>query len=160
MAVAIYPGSFDPPTNGHLNVVERGSRLFDRLIVAVLRNGQKQPLFTVAERMEMLQEMTAPLGNVEVGTFGGLLVEFAVSAGASVILRGLRSPADFEWEEQMAALNRQLRPDLETVFLTASGANRVIRSQMVKEIASLGGDVSGLVPAGVAKRLRGKYVAR
>ena len=117
--VAIYPGSFDPITNGHLDLIQRGSALFDRLIVAILRNDEKRPLFSVEERIEMLQEVIGDLPNVEVGSFDGLLVDYAAERGASVILRGIRAVSDYEYELQMALMNRRLRPEIETVFLMA-----------------------------------------
>jgi len=154
--IAIYPGSFDPPTNGHLDLIARGSRLVGQLIVAVLENAQKQPLFTVAERVEMLKEAAAPFPNVEVDSFAGLLVDYAAHRQAGVILRGIRAISDYEIELQMALLNRRMRPHIETIFLMASEEHSFVSSRMVKEIAMLGGDVSGFVPAAVSKSLHGK----
>ncbi|MBM3728878.1 MAG: pantetheine-phosphate adenylyltransferase [Acidobacteria bacterium] len=151
---AIYPGSFDPATNGHLDVIERGSKLAGRLIVAVLRNESKQPLFSTAERMEMLAEVVRPFPNVEVASFDGLLVDFASQCQASLILRGIRAISDYEGELQMALMNRRLRPEIETVFLMAGEQYSFVSSRLVKEIFRLGGDVSGLVPPAVACRLR------
>jgi pantetheine-phosphate adenylyltransferase len=152
--VAIYPGSFDPITNGHLDLVERGSRLFDRLIVSILRNETKQPLFSVEERMEMLREVVQGFANVEVDSFDGLLVDYAAQRGASVLLRGIRAISDYEYELQTALMNRRLRPDLETVFLMASEAHSFISSRVVKEVIGLGGNIAGLVPPSVEARLR------
>jgi len=155
--IALYPGSFDPLTNGHLDLIARGSRMAERLIVAVLRNETKQALFSVEERVEMVQEAARPFANVEVGAFDGLLVDYAASRGASLILRGIRAIADYEYELQMALMNRRLRPDVETAFLMAGEAYSYVSSRLVKEVASLGGDVSGLVPPKVDARLKAKF---
>jgi pantetheine-phosphate adenylyltransferase len=155
--VAIYPGSFDPITSGHLDVIERGSRLFDRLIVAILRNEAKAPLFSVDERMEMLNEVLAPYGNVEVDCFEGLLAEYALSKGARGILRGIRAISDYEYELQMALMNRRLQPHLETIFLPAGEQYSFVSSRLVKEVVSLGGDIRGLVPPIVELRLRARF---
>ena len=155
-SIAVYPGSFDPLTNGHLDIIARGCRLFDQLIVAVLVNFQKQPLFEVPERLEMIRETTAHLSNVQVDSFEGLLVEYAAQQNAGVILRGVRAISDYEMELQMALLNRRMRPQMETVFLMASEENSFISSRMVKEIFRLGGDVTGFVPEVVANYLRTK----
>ena len=152
--VAIYPGSFDPITNGHLDVIERGSRLFDRLIVSVLRNEAKAPLFTVQERIDMLRETVSPYANVEMDSFDGLLAEYAVKREAGAILRGIRAISDYENELQMALMNRRLQPGLETVFLLAGETFSFISSRLVKEVISLGGNISGLVPPLVEQRLR------
>jgi len=154
--IAIYPGSFDPPTNGHLDLIARGSRLVGQLIVAVLENTQKQPLFPVPERVDMLKQSTASFTNVEVDSFAGLLVDYAAERRASVILRGIRAISDYEIELQMALLNRRMRPHIETIFLMASEEHSFLSSRMVKEIAMLGGDVSTFVPAAVSKSLHGK----
>ncbi|MDR3752575.1 MAG: pantetheine-phosphate adenylyltransferase [Terracidiphilus sp.] len=151
---AIYPGTFDPPTNGHVDLIQRGAKLFDHLTVAVLNNPGKDPLFTVDERVEMLQEVTASIGNVSVATFDGLMVEFARQQGASAVLRGIRAISDYEHEFQMALMNRRLAPEVETVFLQPAGRYSFVSSRMVKEVFSFGGDVSGLVPPNVLKRLR------
>jgi len=151
--VAIYPGSFDPITNGHLDLIARGSRLVGRLIVAVLRNQDKQPLFTIEERMQMLQEAVQPWPNVEIGSFNGLLVDYAADQGANLIFRGIRAISDYEHELQMALMNRRLHPEIETAFLMASEANSFISSRLVKQVVSLGGNVAGMVPAAVEARL-------
>ena len=135
--VAIYPGSFDPITNGHLDLVARGSRMVGRLIVAVLRNHAKQPLFSVEERLEMLAEVVKPYPNVEVGAFDGLLVDYAASRGATMIMRGIRAVSDYELDWQMALMNRRLRPEIETVFLVAGEEYSFISSNLVKEVAAL-----------------------
>jgi len=152
--VAIYPGSFDPVTNGHLDLIRRGAKLADRLIVAVLNNTSKQPLFSVEERTGMLREATAGLDGVEVDSFDGLLVDFAERRGARAIVRGLRGISDYETERDMALLNGRLRPGLETIFLLAGEEWRFLSSRMVKEVVKLGGDVSGLVPGVVWRRLK------
>ena len=151
---AIYPGSFDPFTNGHLDLVQRGFRLVDRLIIGILRNEQKQALFSVDERIAMTTEVVNGIPNVEVATFDGLLVEFAARSGASVIIRGIRAISDYEYELQMALMNRRLRPDIETVFLMAGEAYSFISARLVKEVIRLGGNISGLVPPSVEGRLR------
>ena len=152
--VALYPGSFDPITNGHLDLIQRGSALFDKLIVGILRNEEKKVLFSVADRIEMLNEVTCGLPNVEVGSFDGLLVDYAAECGASVILRGIRAVSDYEYELQMALMNRRLKPEIETVFLMASEAHSFISSRLVKEVIRLGGNISGLVPPSIEGRLR------
>jgi pantetheine-phosphate adenylyltransferase len=155
--VAIYPGSFDPITNGHLDLIERGSRVVERLIVAVLRNESKSALFSVEERVEIVREVIRPYPNVEVGSFNGLLVDYAASRGANLILRGIRAISDYEYELQMALMNRRLRPELETAFLMAGEAYSFLSSHLVKEVVSLGGDVSGLVPPTVEARLKTRF---
>jgi pantetheine-phosphate adenylyltransferase len=152
--VAIYPGSFDPITSGHLDLIERGARIFDRLIVSVLRNETKQPLFSIEERMEMLCEAVQGLPNVEVDSFNGLLTQYAASKNATALLRGIRAISDYEYELQMAHMNRRLAPGIETIFLTAREAHSFISSRLVKEVISLGGNISGLVPPFVEQRLR------
>ena len=153
---ALYPGTFDPPTNGHVDLIQRGSKLFDHLTVAVLNNPGKNPLFSVSERVEMLEEATRALNNVSVATFDGMMVEFARQQGASAVLRGIRAISDYEYEFQMALMNRRLAPEIETVFLQPAGRYSFISSRMLKEVFSIGGDVTGLVPPNVLKRLRGR----
>jgi pantetheine-phosphate adenylyltransferase len=152
--VALYPGSFDPITNGHLDLIARGARLYDQLIVAILRHPEKNALFTVDERIEMLGEVLATFPNVEVTAFDGLLVDYAAQRGAAVILRGIRAVSDYEYELQMALMNRRLRPEIETVFLMAGEAHSFISSRLVKEVIGLGGNISGLVPPSVEGRLK------
>jgi pantetheine-phosphate adenylyltransferase len=154
--LAIYPGSFDPVTNGHLDLIERGAKLFDRLIVAVLHNLEKDPLFAVAERLEMLREVTRPWPNVEVDVFEGLLVDFARQKRAQVLLRGIRALSDYEYELQMALMNRKLEPKIETVFMMPAEAYSYLSSRLVREIARLGGPVKDLVPPVVEERLKAK----
>jgi pantetheine-phosphate adenylyltransferase len=158
--VAIYPGSFDPLTNGHVDIIHRGSRLFDRIVVAVLVNIEKAPLFTVPERVEIARETFRGWPNVEVDTFDGLLVDYARRKGASVIVRGLRAISDFEFEMQMALMNRRLNGDVETVFMMPAEPYTYVSSRLVKEVVALGGSVSGLVPEMVEERLRQKKLAR
>jgi pantetheine-phosphate adenylyltransferase len=151
--IAIYPGSFDPITNGHLDLIQRGSRMFDRLVVSILRNDSKQPLFSVEERIEMLREVVHVYPNVEVDSFDGLLVEHAAQLGATVLLRGIRAISDYEYELQMALMNRRLQPGIETVFMMANETYSFISSRLVKEVFGLGGDINGLVPPTVEARL-------
>jgi pantetheine-phosphate adenylyltransferase len=156
--VALYPGSFDPITNGHLDLIDRGAKLCDRLIVAILRNEEKQPLFTVPERMEMLREVVRGYPNVEVDSFDGLLVHFAQQKGATVILRGIRAISDYEYELQMALMNRRLCPSIETVFLMAGEEYSFVSSRIIKQVIRLGGNITGLVPASVEVRLRDRVL--
>ncbi len=157
MAVkALYPGTFDPPTNGHVDLIQRGAKIFDHLTVAILVNPVKNPLFTLEERVEMLKEVAASMGNVSVATFNGLMVEFARRQGCSAVLRGIRAISDYEHEFQTALMNRRLAPEIETVFLQPAGRYSFVSSRMVKEVFSFGGDVSGLVPPNVIKRLRAR----
>jgi pantetheine-phosphate adenylyltransferase len=151
--VAIYPGSFDPLTNGHVDIITRGARLFERIVVAILVNIEKSPLFTVPERIELAREVFADLTNVEVDSFGGLLVDYARVKGASVVVRGLRAVSDFEYEMQMALMNRRLNPDLETVFMMPAEEYSYVSSRLVKEVFALGGNIGGLVPAVIEARL-------
>jgi pantetheine-phosphate adenylyltransferase len=157
---AVYPGTFDPVTNGHLDIIRRGSRLFSNVIVAILINADKAPLFTVRERADMVASATSDLPNVRVDTFEGLLVDYARRAGASVIVRGLRAVSDFEYELQMAMMNRRMNDEVETVFMMPSESYSYVSSRLVREVVMLGGSVDGLVPAEVARalsvRLKGK----
>ena len=153
-SLAIYPGSFDPVTNGHLDLIERGTKIFDRLVVAVLRNSEKDPLFTTNERVEMLREVTKQWDNVEVDVFEGLLVQYARQRKAQVILRGIRAISDYEYELQMALMNRKLEPHIETVFMMPAEAYSYLSSRLVREISQLGGTIHGLVPPIVEERLK------
>jgi pantetheine-phosphate adenylyltransferase len=157
---AVYPGSFDPVTNGHLDVIERACRLFDRVIVAVAHNEQKAALLPIQERMRLIANVTSHLKAVEVATFDGLLVEFARNAGASTLVRGLRAVSDFEYEFQMAQMNRRLAPEIETIFLTPSEETSYLSSRLVKEIARLGGEISPFVPPPVAITLKAQFADR
>ena len=160
-SIAVYPGSFDPITKGHTAILKSGLVAFEKIIVAVLNNEAKKPLFSVAERMELIRESVVDMGadpdRIEVDTFDGLLVEYARSRQARVILRGLRAVADFEYELQMANMNRHLNPEIETVFIMANDAYFYVASNLVKEVARLGGNVSDLVPAPVAPKLLAKF---
>ncbi len=153
---AIYPGSFDPVTNGHLDVILRAATIFDQLIVAVTQNVEKDALFPVKDRCEMLESITFEWKNVQVEVFSGLLVDYARNQGASVILRGIRAVSDYEYELQMAMMNRKLEPDIETVFMLPGEPYSYLSSRLVREIARLGGPVKDLVPPIVAERLRAK----
>ncbi len=155
-SVAIYPGSFDPVTNGHLDLIERGEKMFDRLIVAVLKNTEKEPMFSVPERVEMLREVTRQWDAVEIDVFEGLLVDYARKRGAAVILRGIRAVSDYEYELQMALMNRKLEPRLETVFMMPGETYSYLSAKVVREIAHFGGPLAGLVPPTVEQRLRAK----
>jgi pantetheine-phosphate adenylyltransferase len=152
--IAIYPGTFDPPTNGHLDLIQRGAKIFDELVVSVLRNSEKTPLFSVEERLEMLRECTEQWENVRVESFAGLLVDYARDCGAQAVLRGIRAVSDYEYELQMAWMNRKLDPGLETVFMMPAGSYSYLSSRLVREIASLGGALGGMIPASVELRLR------
>ena len=154
--IAVCPGSYDPVTFGHVDLIERGARVFDRLVVAVLRNIQKEPLFSLEQRVEMLREATRHLENVEIDVFEGLLVDFARKKGAGVVVRGIRAVSDYEYELQMALMNRKMEPQIETVFMLPAEAFSFLSSSLVKEIARLGGSVEGLVPPLVEKRLKEK----
>jgi pantetheine-phosphate adenylyltransferase len=154
--LAMYPGSFDPPTNGHLDLIARGSRIFDELVVGILRNAEKAPLFNLSERLLMLEAMTADYKNVRVETFDGLMVDYAAKLKANAVLRGIRAISDYEYELQMALMNRKLQPDLETVFMMPALKYSYLSSRLVREIAQLGGSVKDLVPDLVEQRLREK----
>ena len=156
---AIYPGSFDPLTNGHLDLIERGSRIFDELVVAILINTEKDPLFNERERVEMLKATTRQYGNVSIDTFNGLLVDYVARQKAQAVLRGIRAISDYEYELQMALMNRKLAPEIETVFMMPADTYSYLSSRLVKEVFRLGGSVQGLVPAIVEERL-GQKVRR
>lgn len=157
MRRAIYPGSFDPITNGHLDVIERARKLFDEVVVAVAHNDEKQPLFSLQDRLDLLSETAGKIDNVRIAEFEGLLVQFARKQDAGVVIRGLRAISDFEFEFQMALMNRKLDSAVETIFLMPKEEYTYLSSRIVKEIARLGGDVSGFVPACVAKALSRKF---
>ena len=157
--IAVYPGSFDPLHNGHLDIVERCLPIFDEVLVAVLRNEEKKPRFSVEERLEMLHEVLAPMGRCRVESFSGLLVDFMDRVGAITIVRGLRALSDFDYEFQMALMNRRLDDQIDTVFLMPSERFIYLNSTLVREIAKLGGPIEGFVPPGVAQRLRERFHA-
>jgi pantetheine-phosphate adenylyltransferase len=154
--IAIFPGSFDPLTNGHIDIIQRSAKLFDKVIVAVLTNSAKTPLFSADERMEIIRENFPTQPNVEADTFEGLLVDYARAKQANVIVRGLRGIADFEYELQMAMMNRHLDESVETVFMMPAEQYTYVSSRLMKEVMSLGGSITGLVPAGVERRLAEK----
>ena len=160
MRIAVYPGSFDPLTSGHVDIIRRGAKMFDRIIVAILLNADKAPLFTAAERVRLIREVFKDTPSVEADTFEGLLVDYARQQQANVIVRGLRAVSDFEYEMQMALMNRHLSPDVETVFMMPAEQYTYVSSRLVKEVASLGGSVHGLVPDAVEARLLEKQRAR
>ena len=157
--MAVYPGSFDPLTNGHIDIIERGARIFDSIVVAVVVNAEKTPLFTVEERVDIIRTVFAGHAHVQVDTFDGLLVEYAQRKGASVLVRGLRAVPDFEYEFQMALMNRHLAPSLETVFMMPAEQYTYISSRLIKEVFMLKGSIAGLVPPIVEERLRAKRAA-
>ena len=154
--IAIYPGSFDPPTNGHLDLIERGSKIFDELVVAILRNPDKDPLFSLHERRHMLEALTANFKNVRVDVFDGLTVDYAARVKAGAVLRGIRALSDYEYELQMALMNRKLQPELETVFMMPAEQYSYLSSRLVREVAQLGGSIEDLVPEMVERRLKEK----
>ena len=156
MHVAVYPGSFDPLTNGHLDIIRRGTRLFDRLLVAILENEGKSPLFTVAERVELIKRCTESIPGVEVHSFSGLLVDFMRVHKATVVVRGIRAISDYEYELQMALMNRELNPMAETIFMLPAVEYTYVSSRLVKEVFRLGGDVARLVPPLVLESLRAR----
>ena len=158
--IAIYPGSFDPLTSGHVDIIERGSRIFDQIIVAILGNVEKKPLFTEHERIAMIRDVFKGRDNVQVESFSGLLVDYAQQKQASVLVRGLRAVSDFEYEFQMALMNRHLAPGLETVFMMPAEQYTYISSRLIKEVFTLGGEITGLVPPIVEERLRAKQRAK
>ena len=158
--LAVYPGSFDPLTNGHVDIISRGARLFDRIIVAILVNAEKAPLFSMEERVEITRAVFRDQPNVEVDTFDGLLVDYVARRRAQVIVRGLRAVSDFEFEFQMALMNQRLDPTIETIFMMPAEQYTYISSRLIKEVFSLGGRVHGLVPDMVEERLRDKRSAR
>ncbi len=146
MKIAVYPGSFDPVTNGHVDIIERSARVFDKVYVAILKNSSKHPLFSVAERKELILRVTKHIPNIEVTSFDGLLVDFLREKNAAVIIKGLRAVSDFEYEFQMALTNRKLAPEIETFFMMTSAQNQYLSSSIVKEIAKYHGNLDGLVP--------------
>ena len=158
--LAVYPGSFDPLTNGHVDIIERGARLFDQIVVAILMNAEKSPLFTTIERVEIARAVFKHLPNVEVDTFDGLLVDYMDRRDAQVVVRGLRAVSDFEFEFQMALMNRRLNGKIETVFMMPAEQYSYISSRLIKEVFSLGGRVHGLVPDMVEERLRQKVAKK
>ena len=160
MRVAVYPGSFDPLTNGHVDIIRRGALMFDRIIVAILLNAEKAPLFTADERVRLIRDVFRDTPSVEADTFDGLLVDYMRQKNATIIVRGLRAVSDFEYEMQMALMNRHLSSDVETVFMMPAEQYTYVSSRLVKEVALLGGSVTGLVPERVEKRLIEKRNAR
>lgn len=157
MSLALYPGSFDPITYGHVNIIQRGLAVFDELIVAVAHNVRKQPLFTPEERMEMIRASVGDNPRIRITTFQGLLVHYAESVGANIVLRGLRAVSDFEFEFQLAHMNRRLAPQLETIFMMTGEEHFYVASNLVREIAQFGGDVAPLVPPLVAAKLKERF---
>ena len=157
MRIAVYPGTFDPITNGHLDLVKRASQIFDKIIIAVSNNPHKTPLFSIQERRDLIAQIVESMENIEVDLFDGLLVDYASGKGACALIRGLRAVSDFEYEFQMALMNRKLKPDLETVYLMPSEEYTYINSTIAKEIARLGGDVSCFLPKQVVAALNIKY---
>jgi pantetheine-phosphate adenylyltransferase len=160
LVVAVYPGSFDPITNGHLDLIQRCAPLVDKLVVAVLRNEHKNPLFSLDERVAMMREVLAEFPNVEVDSFDGLLVDYARDKQAQLLLRGIRAISDYEYELQMALMNRRLAPEIETMFMMAGEAYSFISSKLVKEVVGLGGNIKGLVPLSVEEKLKQRFLSR
>ncbi|MDF2545727.1 MAG: pantetheine-phosphate adenylyltransferase [Anaerosolibacter sp.] len=156
MRIAVYPGSFDPVTNGHLDIIKRSSRLFDKVIVAVLHNASKTPLFTVEEKMDLLSQVTSDIPNVEIDSFSGLLADYVMENKISSIVKGLRAVSDFEYELQMALMNRKLNPDVETIFMMTSGEYSYLSSSIVKEVFKFNGCIKGLVPDEVIDAMKKK----
>ena len=159
LKLAIYPGSFDPVTNGHIDIIVRGLKIFDRIVVGILNNPEKNPLFSVQERKEMLEASLKSLANVEVDTFDGLLVDYALQRGAQAILRGMRAVSDFEYEFQMALMNRRLNREIQTVFLMTGLRWIFTSSSIIKEAARFGGNINGMVPKIVNQKLQRKFAA-
>ncbi len=157
MRIAVYPGSFDPVTNGHLDIIQRASKLYDKLVIGVLDNSSKSPVFTAEERADMIRRVTNHMDNVDVDTFSGLLVDFASAKKAQVIVKGLRTVADFEYEFQMALLNKALNPQYETVFMMTDTKFSYISSSMVKEVSKYHGDLTGFVPSEIISRIEEKF---
>ena len=157
MRTAVYPGSFDPITNGHLDIIRRGTRLFDRVIVAILENEEKAPLFPLDERIEMIREVTSDLPSVEIQSFSGLLVNFVRKVDAAAVVRGIRAVSDFEYEFQMALMNRELAPDAETIFMMPAVEYSYVSSRLIKEVFRLGGEIDRLVPPLVLQRLADRF---
>ena len=151
MRVAVYPGSFDPVTYGHLDIIERGAKIFDKVVIAILENPNKNPLFTIEQRKEFLLSAIAELPNVEIDSFQGLLADYMISTKANVIIKGLRAVSDFEYELQMASINKKLAPNVETLFMMTNNKYSFLSSSVVKEVAKYGGDVSDLVPPAVLR---------
>lgn len=160
MRTAVYPGSFDPITNGHLDIIRRGTRLFDRVIVAILENEEKAPLFPLDERIEMIREVTSDLPSVEIQSFSGLLVNFVRKVDAAAVVRGIRAVSDFEYEFQMALMNRELAPDAETIFMMPAVEYSYVSSRLIKEVFRLGGEIDRLVPPMVLQRLADRFPRR
>ncbi|MBR0276839.1 MAG: pantetheine-phosphate adenylyltransferase [Clostridia bacterium] len=156
--IAVYPGSFDPCTNGHLDIIERSAKIFDKIIVAVLINSSKKPTFSVEERIALLKKATEHIDNVEIDVFQGLLAEYAQLKGAKTIVKGLRAVSDFEYEFQMALTNKKLNPDIETLFMTATAENMYLSSSIVREVARLNGTIDGMVPEKIKDLIYKKYI--
>jgi pantetheine-phosphate adenylyltransferase len=156
-SIAVYPGTFDPITNGHLSIVNRALKIFDKLIIAILNNPQKEPLFSIEERIDMIKDVLRSKSNIEVDVFDGLLVDYVIEKKSNVVLRGIRALSDFEYEFQMALMNRKLNRDVQSIFLMTDYKWFYISSTIIKEAASFNGDISGLVPPSVCKKLKEKF---